>query len=284
MKIKALNLKTIIIMLCVLSGCQSIAQDNILAEKEGYQLTKKHIDKAIVYLETEEGQFSKAEKKAYTQKCILQFLEKPKEVLEFLENLKSNLDSETELNTDLDQAPELKQYPESKQLKIEPKNQTNINLAEGHTYVRKILGKDIGEMKFDTQRANNFRTFMTNTLLSTSSNNRNTSPGGKGFIESSDRIKFCADGTYLQSTYSGIFIDVPGAGGKSHGTTNVPGYWEVAALPNGMFIILMYSTHPNVLNDFPNGLMPWIVPKHGIDFVSLPNGELYKRTPNNYCN
>lgn len=286
MKTNVIHLKTVIIMCCMLTGCQSNAQHDILAEKEGYQLTKKLVDEAIAVLEAEEMPFNQAEKEDYTKNCISQFLEQPKEVIEALENFKSHLESDTEFEPEEAQEesePET-ETKSNQESKTEPKAQANTNLAAGHKYVRQILGTDIGEMQFDTPTANTFRTYMTNTLLSSSTNNYNKSPGGKDYSKSSDRIQFCADGTYLQATYSEVIINVPGADAGGGNTTYVPGYWEVAALPNGIFLILMYSTHPNVIEDFPNGFQPWIVPKYGTDFVSLPNGELYKRTPNSYCN
>ena len=162
------------------------------------------------------------------------------------------------------------------------KHQQDLGL--GHKEIRRLLGGDIGQMQFDTQAANTFRVFMANTLLSSGSNNSEKNPGGRSYTSGKNQIQFCANGTYVEAIYSEVIINTEGTGGSSSGTTYIPGYWEVAALPNGQFIILMYSQHPNVLEDFPNGFQPWVVPKYGEDFVSAPNGDLYSRITNQYCN
>jgi len=158
------------------------------------------------------------------------------------------------------------------------------NLPIGHQEIRRLLGNDIGQMEFDTPVAKNFRNYIKNSLLETTSYNSDSGYKNYHRKSGSGKIQLCADGTYVEALYYEIIVDVDGTTATSSGTTYISGYWEVAALPNGMFIILFYSQHPNVLEEYPNGLQPWIVPKYGDDFVSLPSGEFYKRTANIHCN
>lgn len=162
--------------------------------------------------------------------------------------------------------------------------QSNTPLPIGHKTIRKLLGTDIGQMEFDTKAANNFRAFMTNTLLETSTYNSDSGYDSRHRSSGSGKIQLCSNGTYVEALYSEVIVGAGGTSGTSSGATYIPGYWEVAALPNGKFVILFYSQHPDVLKNFPNGFQPWIVPNYGEDFVSMPNGELYKRTANRYCN
>ncbi len=139
-------------------------------------------------------------------------------------------------------------------------------------------------MQFDTQAANDFRVFMANTLLTTSSNSYNMGFENSDYSAGTGSIQFCGDGTFMEVFSGHIRIRAGGRDMGDSGATYMPGYWEVAALPNGVFVILLYSTHPRMLEDSPNGLLPWLVPNYGDDFVSLPSGELYRRTANRYCN
>jgi hypothetical protein len=163
-------------------------------------------------------------------------------------------------------------------------NEIIQTLPLGHKEIRRILGADIGQMQFDTQAAKTFRHFITNSLLETTSYNSDSGYGNYHRTSGSGKIQLCADGTYVEALYSEVIVDTSGSTGSSSGVTYIPGYWEVAALPNNMFVILFYSQHPYVLEDFPNGFQPWVVPKYGEDFVALPSGELYKRTANMPCN
>ncbi len=163
-------------------------------------------------------------------------------------------------------------------------NKTIQTLPIGHKEIRRLLANDIGQMEFDTQAAKDFRIYLTNSLLEIISYNSDSAYDKYHRVSGSGKIQLCADGTYVETLYSEVIVDADGTSGMSSGATYVLGYWEVAALPNDLFVILFYSQHPNVLEDFPNGFQPWIVPKYGYDFVSLPSGELYKRTANIYCN
>jgi hypothetical protein len=139
-------------------------------------------------------------------------------------------------------------------------------------------------MQFYVAAANTFRQYVVNSLLTSSSGSYDKSVGGSGSRRSTNQTQFCADGTYTEALSGSVNVDVDGAWAGSHGTTYINGYWDVATLPNGMMIIVMYSTHPYILEDWPNGIIPFIVAKHGVDFVQLPSGDLYRRTANQYCN
>ena len=161
---------------------------------------------------------------------------------------------------------------------------TYLQLAEGHNIVRQKLGGDIGEMNFDSDAANNFREFMTNTLLTAQINSHNSSYNSSDYTDSNASIQFCANGTFTEAISGHVSVQVEDMSSVSSGTSYLPGYWEVAALPNGMFIILMYSDHPSMLEDSPNGFLPFIVAQHAVDFVAMPSGDLYRRTADYHCN
>jgi len=159
----------------------------------------------------------------------------------------------------------------------------NKALAIGHKEIRRLLGNDIGDMQFDTNTANAFRNYITNSLLSTHSYNSDKGYGSSSSRSSYGKIQFCPDGTFVETLSSQILIDTEGSSATASGANSMPGYWEVAALPNGMLVILMYSTHPRMLEDSANGFLPFIVAKHTRDFVALPNGDGYHRIANSYC-
>lgn len=159
----------------------------------------------------------------------------------------------------------------------QPGRQTH--LATGHKKVREILGTDIGQMQFDSGAANKFRSFLANSLLSDRANNYDRG----SYTDSQTKIQFCADGSFMQSSFGHVSIDVGGYGGASASTDYMPGYWEVASLPNGMLIILFYSTHPLMLEDSPNGFLPFPVAQYSANFVALPNGDGYSRIGNQPC-
>lgn len=180
--------------------------------------------------------------------------------------------------------PDLKQVQKPLQIHSQTTQDSSSQLAQGHKEIRRLLGNDIGAMQFDTQAAKNFRTFIANSILETTSYNSSSGYNNYNRTSGSGKIQLCADGTYVEALYSEVIVDVGETSGTSSGTIYISGFWEVAALPNGLFIILFYSQHPFVLEDFPNGFQPWIVPKYGNDFVAMPNGEFYKRYSKQFCN
>jgi len=257
MKTTSNQLLIFIVLLCFLIGCKSSAQDDVLAEKNGYKLTKQHID-AVIALAEEDEAISEAEKEKYKQAYIAEFLANPAETIKELENY-----------------VEPKPSPDP-----EPTPEPNTILAEGHQKVRDILGSDIGKMNFDSKVANDFRAYLANSLLSSSS----SSYDGIGFRGSNARIQFCVNGTFIQVLSAQIGVEGEGIDAIANGTDYMPGYWEVASLPNNILIILFYSTHPLMLEDSPNGLLPFPVAQYTSDFVALPNGDGYTRTANQNCN
>jgi len=197
-----------------------------------------------------------------------------------LTSCNSSAQSNTETKTQTDNSEELNENSTDSLVD----KTTNQSLGIGHKEIRRILGSDIGEMQFNTKAANDFRSYMANTLLTTSSNRRNEGYGNSDYSAGSGSIQFCANGTFVEVLTGQLSITTEGMDVTSSDASYMPGYWEVALLPNGTHIILMYSTHPRMLEDSANGFLPWIVPKYGEDFVALPSGELYKRMANVTCN
>jgi len=86
MKIKKILQFQICIILClVFVGCRGEAQQKqqqqILAEKKGYKLTRDLFDGAIKILEEDGELITKAEKEALIQDYIAAFLVNPKEII-----------------------------------------------------------------------------------------------------------------------------------------------------------------------------------------------------------
>lgn len=167
----------------------------------------------------------------------------------------------------------------------DPTTQESQGLPVGHQTIRNLLGSDVGQMQFDSQAAQTFREYVANSLFTSKSNNRDSGYNASNYSESTARIQFCPDGTFVQALSGYINIDVEGMSVTSGDqSSNMTGYWEVASLPNGMHIILFYSTHPTMLEDSPNGFLPFPVASYTTDFVSLPNGDGYARTAHQFCN
>ncbi|WP_396632870.1 hypothetical protein [Maribacter sp. R86514] len=256
--------------LCILLGtvvqsCGQVKTDEnqTIASSYGYVLTERQFDTYLKFLEQQTGEESTLDTQIALKAQLKEaFLSNPETIAQELATLENMLG-----------AP-----------KIDKDDKTLFSMAEGHKIVRDLLGSDIGEMQFDTDAANSFRNYMTNTVLTTSSNNYNTSYNSSDYSSSQGQIQFCANGTFVEVLSGHLSIDTEGMDATSSGSSAMPGYWEAAALPNGMFIIIMYSTHARMLEDSPNGILPFVVAKHGIDFVQLPSGDLYRRTPNQYCN
>lgn len=162
---------------------------------------------------------------------------------------------------------------------IYPDKASQTSFKNGHQVIRDLLGSDVGQMQYDTAQANSFRAYLYNSLLVTRSSNSNYDYNSTDYTSGSGRIQFCSDGTFTEILSSHIAIQTETIDLASYGDDAMPGVWEVASLPNGILIILMYSTHPRMLEDSPNGLLPFPVEKYGEDFVALPNNAgLYRRT------
>lgn len=245
------------------AGCQTEKNNTVLAVQGNYSLTKKHFDMYLAHVNTAFENQSKEEIEIEKLLLIEMFKTSPAEILASIEKINPII-----------------QQPKPSQAS----HLNAINSVWGHQKVRDVLNGDIGQMQFDTSKANAFRTFVANSLLSSKSNSSSRGYGSSSYSESSATIQFCADGTFVESTSGYLSIDVPGMSALSDNSTDyMPGYWEVASLPNGMMVILLYSTHPLMLENSPNGLLPFIVGQYGDDFVNLPNGDGYRRSIN-YCN
>ena len=116
-------------------------------------------------------------------------------------------------------------------------------MSTGHKVIRDLLGTDIDKMQFDTKAAIDFRNYLTNSLLTTSSGNAGYNPNGSHFISGSGNIQFCTDGSFTETLSSEIKVNVTEMSIGAGDSNIMPGLWEVEVLLNGMFIILMYSTH-----------------------------------------
>jgi len=159
-------------------------------------------------------------------------------------------------------------------------NKDLSDLSYGQKVIRSILGDDLGQMNFYSKDAIKFRKYLEYSVLSDMSNTYSD----RSFSNSSTKIHFCPDGNFLQSisshiNISGDYIDVTNAGDM-----HIPGYWDIATLPNNTFIILFYSTHSFILEDFPNGFIPFPVAQYNEDYVAMPTGDGYYRTANQNCN
>ncbi len=257
-----------IIAFCIsLVSCgqnESASKRELIASSQGYELNESHFETYLKYVENYAGETADLKTQIAIKSQLKEtFLKEPEALLKLLESLT--------VEKKRDQPAATVNQP------------SKAPTAEGHEIVRDLLGDDIGEMRFDTAAANTFRQYVANTLLTSTTGNYNTGITGSASKNTNSQTQFCANGTYTEALSGHVSIQTEGAGAVSSGTTYITGYWDVAALPNGMMIIVMYSTHPYVLEDWPNGIMPFIVAKYGDDFMALPSGDLYRRAANQYC-
>lgn len=262
----------------ILSSCgqelESSIENKSIVSINGFTLREDHFNAYVKFVEQQVGETSTLETQIALKAQLKEaFLKNPETMLQELNTLKSFMGT-SEFTGQTSTISTTKTV----------NNEVPSNIAEGHKIVRQVLGNDIGQMQFDVAAANTFRQYVVNSLLTSSSGSYDKSVGGSGSRRSTNQTQFCADGTYTEALSGSVNVDVDGAWADSHGTTYINGYWDVATLPNGMMIIIMYSTHPYVLEDWPNGIIPFIVAKHGVDFIALPGGDLYRRTANQYCN
>ena len=268
------------ILVCtVLQSCGQSSEQNrqvkdeknleLIASINGFDLTEAHFETYLNYVEEYAGETADIATQIQIKSQLKEtFLQEPEKLLQQLQQLKGTENRIT---------------PETQTVITPAINRTPVSLAEGHKVVRQILGNDIGQMQFDVAAANTFRQFVANTLLTSTTGNYNTSITGSDSRSTNSQTQFCANGTYTEALSGQLSIQTEGIGGVSSGTTYINGYWDVAKLPNGTMIIVMYSTHPYVLEDWPNGVIPFVVAKYGEDFMALPSGDLYRRTANQYC-
>jgi hypothetical protein len=286
---KKYSLTRILLVGILLVGCQSSESEKVIASEEGYALTQDHFKNYIARLEMQSGSLSFSEKDNERAKLLDFFYADPEGTLEELRSIAGGEISKSTLGDDDIQTLQEDSYSVQElgdaglSSPVQASKSIANNLAQGHKEVRRLLGGDIGEMQFDTQAANTFRSYVANSLLTTTSSNANRGYNSSDYTSSQGQIQFCANGTFVEVLSGHLSIDVEGASAMSSGSDSMPGYWEAAALPNGMLIILMYSTHPRMLEDSPNGFLPFVVTKHGPDFVQLPSGDLYRRNANQYC-
>lgn len=258
MKFKDSILALFFMVNVVFASCQNQNYPEVIAEKANYQLTKVHFKKHLSDLENVLGPLSQEEIESEKKILIQMFMDAPDEVLESLKD----------------------------QASVNPSSLITAysNVSIGNQKVRDLLGSDIGQMQFDSQAAQAFRKYIASSLFTTKSNNYDSAYNTSNYSESSTRIQFCPDGSFIQELSGYVSIDVEGMSATSGDETDyMPGYWEVASLPKNMFVILFYSTHPSMLEDSPNGILPFPVTQYAANYVTMPNGDGYSRIAHSYC-
>jgi len=132
--------------------------------------------------------------------------------------------------------------------------------AAGHRMIREILGSDIGEMNFQSEGANAPRTYLYNSLLSSKSNHFDSGITGSHYEESEIKIQLCPDGSFTQINSGYMSIGVEGMDlSRTGGDDIMRGYWDVSTIPSGLHFILFYSADHGMLEDSPNGFLPFPV-------------------------
>ena len=230
-------------------------KNELIASKDGYELTEEHFETYLQFMEEQTGEPSNIQTQLAIKSQLKQeFLKDPAEII-------------TELAMLID-VPNV------------PEPQPDNTLAQGHRAVRQKLGNDIGQMNFDSASANQLRTYLAGSLLRSSSSFYDGGAGGYSYAE----VLFCTDGTYSESLSGGLVIDTPNADAHGRDSDVTPGYWEVASLPNNTIIVLFYSAHPNMLEDSANGFLPMPIQRYTQQVVYLPGGEYYERIVNQCVN
>ena len=267
-------MKRIFLLILALSiGYCSIAQQtnttNIIVSKDGYDLTMQQFNLYVDFVEVTMDRVLDANgRNIVKEELKAAFLNDPATLSTELNLLAQNANLDQDSPNDF---------------QIKSPNPASSGIEHGHSFIRQKLGSDIGQMQFDTQKANSFRSFIANSLLSSRDNSYDGNLSSSSYSESSSSIQFCIDGSYLETNSGHVSIDVDGLGAGGSSTDYIPGYWEVAELPNDLMIIILYSEHPSVVEDSPNGIIPFIVGSYTEDYVLLPNGDGFRRS-RNYCN
>ncbi len=152
-------------------------------------------------------------------------------------------------------------------------------LPHGHQYIRDLLGQDIGEMNFHSAEASELRQYLYHSLLYSSSSAYDRSVTGSHDSAAETKIMFCPDGSFVQVNAGHLSVGVDGLDLSTSGGDDVMrGYWDVSTLPSGLHFILFYSTDPSMLEDSPNGFLPFPIATYTTDAVLMPGGDGYSRT------
>jgi|GEM_PF-5565090 len=243
-----------------------------------YQLTMDHMNTYLMMSmldKTITDEPSEDEINQLGRELILIFKEDPEEVLELLEDFELQL---SDLNTQVIHHTRPSTVDESTQ------TGTLQSLVSGHAIIRDILGSDIGQMNFQSEGANSLRAYLYNSLLSSTSSHADSGSTGSHYGESKTRIQFCSDGTFVQVNSGYLNLSTEGVDMSSTGGDDIMrGYWDVSTLPNGMHFILFYSTDQAMLEDSPNGFLPFPVSSFNEEYVMMPNGDGYQRTISINC-
>lgn len=231
---------------------------DLIATKDGYRLTEKQFKAYLNFLVDEMGETHTFQSQIALKSQLKQeFLHDPTGLLQELELLHEKYTKDDTSRTE-----------------------SASYVAEGHRLIRERLGADIGQMQFETEDANQFRNYLAGSLLRSSSSFYDGGSGGYSYAE----VLFCADGSYTESLSGGLTISTPGANAHGRDSDVTPGYWEVASLPNNTLIVLLYSTHPNMLEDSPNGFLPMPIQRFTQQVLYLPGGDYYERIANQCAN
>jgi len=242
--------------------------ENILATKDGYQLTGEDLGKANAIEAVLEGQ-------KYTPEAL---------IAEFEKDPAGTLSSINEIYTEVVASDGIQTTPSSiasrsqtqPELSVATVSQQGSDeaLAGGHRQLRQhffaILqrsgsGQRISEGAFNTPSVNRLRAYLKNSQI--------VSSGASEYASSAHTYVFCADGTFMYSYGGSMFLssNVPGewdAGGTL--TDSARGYWDVYT-ENGNDAALLYSTDPGFLDQSManTGLLPMPIAAYQADVVQL---------------
>lgn len=269
----------ITLLISLLLHIHLVSQDNsnVAAQKNGHILTKEHV---TIYAQglISDGTLDPDASQEVFNEVVIELLEEfdedPEGVLDFIEYYKEILNDEVNLSKD-----EVKLSKDSKG------EYPTGSISTGNQIVRDALGSDIGQMNFDSDEASAFRKYVSNSLFYDSSTSSSQHYGGSNYRSSSAQIYFCEDGSYVQILSAQVSVDVDGAYASSGGDDDIQkGYWEVATLPNGLYILLFYSTEASMLEEVPNGFLPFPITSYTETYVVMPDGSVgYQREGGHSC-
>ncbi len=283
-KNSGINLKMItpfFLLLFIFSSCLIAQNDKIiLAQKNGMSLTNTHLHiftEGLISDGTLKRNSSQEEINQIKEELLAEFDSDPSGTLDFIEYYNDMLERESASTINSKNEGSFDQI----------KTSTSSDVSAGNQRIRDILGKDIGQMQFDVEKANSFRSYMKNSLLYDSSTSFSQYSNGSNYANSSAKIYFCADGTYTQILSGSISIDVENISAYSGDDDDEiqRGVWETAYLPSGVLILLLYSTDQSMLEDSPNGFLPFPIASYTDTYVVMPDGSIpYQRESGHTCN
>ncbi len=239
---------------------------NILASKDGHQLTEEDLRKANEIEAVLDGE-------SYTREVLIaEFEEDPAGTLATINEIYAEVVDIEENTSGSSSIVTAQQSQQSASFAAASQPQSEGALANGHRQLRQILftlmqqsgsGQQLSEQAFNTPSVNSLRSFLKNSQI--------VSSGTSAHSSSTHTYVLCADGTFYYSYSGSMSLDSTVAGEWNVGgtlTDSARGYWDVYT-ENGNDAALLYSSDPGFADTSMNGLMPIPIAAYQADLIQM---------------